>query len=88
MSEYYNTSYTLIHRIKDRYDDDAWQDGVEELVAKPDRVVVTEAGRAMDEAVRAARVGSELWPLFVVLAVLCAIAESLVSRFMARDETA
>ena len=70
------------------YDDDAWRDGVSEIVSDPDRVVVTQAGRTMEDAVRSARVGSELWPLFVVLAVFCAIAESLVSRFMARDETA
>jgi len=68
-------------------DDDAWEDGIAALVSAPDRVVVTEAGRSMDDAVRSARVGSELWPLFVVLAVLCALAESLVSRFMAQDET-
>ena len=29
LSEFNNTRYTLIHRIKDRYDEDAWQEFVE-----------------------------------------------------------
>ena len=42
----------------------------------------------MAEAVQTARTGSELWPLFIVLAVLCAVGESLVARFMAQDAPA
>ncbi len=68
--------------------DSEWLTGVRTMVADPDRVVATATGRQLAEAVQVARVGSELWPLFIVLAVLCAIAESVVSRLMARDETA
>lgn len=62
--------------------DDTWNDGVQRLTNFPDRVVVTDAGRRLQESVNTARVGSELWPLFIVLAVMCAIAESLVARFL------
>lgn len=67
--------------------DNEWRSGVERLTMAPERVVVTEAGRRLQESINTARVGSELWPLFIVLAVLCAIAESLVARFMAQETT-
>jgi hypothetical protein len=63
-------------------DDDTWNSGVQRLTNFPDRVVVTDAGRRLQESINTARVGSELWPLFIVLAVMCAIAESLVARFL------
>lgn len=67
--------------------DDDWSDGVKRLTAAPERVVVTEPGRRLSESIQTARVGSELWPLFIVLAVMCAVAESLVSRFMAHESS-
>jgi len=69
------------------FGDDEWRSGMQTMVAKPDRVVVTQAGEQLAESARAARTGSELWPLCIVLAVLCAVAESLVSRFMASEES-
>jgi hypothetical protein len=61
-----------------------WEAEVSRLVRNPDHVVVAD-GRSVSEAVRAARTGSELWPLFIILAVACAIAESVVSRIGSRE---
>ena len=63
----------------------AWRTQVQGAVADPDRVVVTDARDEMRESIEEARTGSELWPLFIVLAVLFAVSESLVSRFMAQE---
>ena len=67
------------------FSDKEWEGGVGNVIADPSRVVVTKPGRAMVDAVTTARIGSELWPLFIILALMCAVAESLVSRFMAQD---
>ena len=71
--------------LLDYYSESEWRKGVEEFVGGSVVVEATEPGRDMSETVNKARVGSELWPLFIVLAVLCAVAESLVGRFMAQD---
>lgn len=65
--------------------DDEWEGGVGMLTPEPDRVFVSKPGRSIEQAVTTARTGSELWPLFIVLALCCAVAESLVSRFVAQD---
>ncbi len=62
-----------------------WKSQTNPMVKVPDHVVEVEAGRSMREVVTSARTGSELWPLFIVLALSCAAAEMLVSRFMATD---
>jgi len=49
-------------------------------------VDVIDATRPIGEGYRAALRGSELWPLFVVLAVFVAIAETMVARFGAREQ--
>lgn len=56
-----------------------WKQAVEKLVSQPEHVVLAE-GRTVTAAVMAARQGSELWPLCIVLALACAVAEMLVSR--------
>jgi len=65
-----------------------WKAGVDPLVPNPSHVVEVSADRSMSAVVGAARTGSELWPLFVLLALACAVAEMLVSRFMAQDSAA
>ncbi len=61
-----------------------WLKGVQACVTSPD-LVVSANGRSVEAAVRNARTGSELWPLCIVLAMTCAIAESLIVRFGARE---
>ncbi|MGA0834420.1 MAG: hypothetical protein ACO3QO_07875, partial [Candidatus Kapaibacteriota bacterium] len=51
-------------------------------------VTYTEPGKDLQTSMSQARIGSELWPLSIMLALLCAVAESVVSRMMARDATA
>lgn len=58
----------------------SWLEGIQKLTAFPSHVV-TANGRSVAEAIRTARQGSELWPLCIVVALLCAVAESLVTRF-------
>ncbi|MBU3740850.1 MAG: VWA domain-containing protein [Candidatus Kapabacteria bacterium] len=66
-------------------DDAAWKRGVADMVRATDRVVVVDAANGMERAVQHARIGSELWPLFIVLALLCAVAEMAVARFWATE---
>lgn len=58
----------------------SWLEGIQKLTAFP-KHVVTANGRSVGEAIRTARQGSELWPLCIVVALLCAVAESLMTRF-------
>lgn len=62
-----------------------WKAAVDKLVVRPDHVAEISAGESVRSAIQAARTGSELWPLSVVLALLCAVAEMLVARFFVRD---
>lgn len=55
------------------------------IVSAPDHVVTVSDASDVTAAISSARTGSELWPLFIVLAILCAIAEMLVSAFYARE---
>lgn len=66
-------------------DKGTWTDRVKPMVASPERVTAVDAADGMDRAVQHARIGSELWPLFIVLALLCAVAEMIVARFWARE---
>ncbi|MCX6141086.1 MAG: BatA and WFA domain-containing protein [Candidatus Kapabacteria bacterium] len=67
---------------------DKWKPLVDPLVGNADHVVEVSADTSMHDVVQAARTGSELWPLCVLLALACAIAEMLVSRFMAQETAA
>lgn len=58
---------------------------VKNIVSAPNHVVTVSDASNVNEAILSARTGSELWPLFIVLAILCAIAEMLVSAFFARE---
>ena len=62
-----------------------WKPLVEPLVVEADHVVEVSADTSMREVVQAARTGSELWPLCILLALVFAVAEMLVSRFMAQE---
>ncbi|MBK9182109.1 MAG: hypothetical protein IPM83_03100 [Ignavibacteria bacterium] len=66
----------------------AWKSAVDPLVTDPDHVIEVTAERSMRDVVQAARTGSELWPLAIVLALACAVAEMMVSRFMAQETAA
>lgn len=66
-------------------DDAAWRATVSRQVRDADHVEVVDASDGMDRAITHARLGSELWPLCIVLALLCAIAEMLVARYGARE---
>lgn len=68
------------------FEDDEWERGVGELSTHPDNIVVTKSDRSMEQAAMHARTGSELWSVFIVLSLLCAVAELLISRFFASDE--
>jgi YD repeat-containing protein len=63
----------------------AWKSQTDPLVVDPSHVVEVDASRSMRDVIQAARTGSELWPLLIVLAIACAVAEMLVARFMAQD---
>lgn len=67
--------------------DDLWLRSVKELSANPSHVVLA-TGRSVADAIRTARQGSELWPLCIVIALLCAVSESLVARYAATDKAA
>lgn len=62
-----------------------WLTSAKSLVKHPDHVVVAE-GRDVVGAVQSARLGSELWPLCIVLALACAVAESLIARYGASEQ--
>ncbi|MBI2794994.1 MAG: VWA domain-containing protein [Ignavibacteria bacterium] len=68
------------------FDDDEWRQGVGALTANHNNIIVTKSGRSMEQAAMKARTGSELWSLFIVLSLLCAFTELLISRFFASDE--
>lgn len=63
---------------------DTMQSRLQSMVGH-DYVDVISTTRPISEAYRASLRGSELWPLFVVLAVIVAVIETLVARFGARD---
>lgn len=80
------TVHRPMHESVLAYTDDAtWRDLVAARVAVPDHVTVVDASDGMDNAMSHARLGSELWPLCIVLALLCALAEMLVARYGARE---
>jgi hypothetical protein len=63
---------------------DTMQSGLQAMVGHG-YVDVISTTRPLSEAYRASLRGSELWPLFVVLAVIVAVIETLVARFGARE---
>jgi hypothetical protein len=67
------------------FDDATWRDRVKPMVASTDRIVSVDAAEGMERAVTHARIGSELWPLFIVLALCCALAEMVVARMGMRE---
>jgi hypothetical protein len=67
------------------FEQGAWKKDVDTLVIRPDHVAEIAAGSSVQAAIRQARTGSELWPLATVLALACALAEMLVSRYFVRD---
>lgn len=66
-------------------EDNTWKTAVADMVLVPDRVVVVSANSHLDSIIRSARTGSELWSVFILLAIACAVAEMMVSRFMAHE---
>lgn len=62
-----------------------WKKSVDPLVDTPEHVVELEPGSSIKKAIQQARTGSELWALFTVLALLMAITEMIVAKYMARD---
>lgn len=63
----------------------AWSDALKPMVEHPDHIVEVSNQSSMRAVAQAARTGSELWSLFVALAILCAFAEMAVSRLMAQE---
>lgn len=61
-------------------------DAVRKEIVDPQHAVLVETGSSIASALRVAREGSELWPLLIVLALMCAIAELMVQRFIAKEE--
>ena len=67
---------------------DEWAESVKDIATDDVQIVTTEPGRELQQSLLEAKVGSELWPLCILLALLCAGAESVVSRLITRGETA
>lgn len=55
------------------------------VVPDKGQIEVLQQSRNVAEEVTRARVGTELWKLFVVLAILCALAEMVVARTSSRE---
>ncbi|HRK04580.1 MAG TPA: BatA and WFA domain-containing protein [Chlorobiota bacterium] len=69
-----------------QYDDvDKAVSRVATLVVDGDRVVGINDSADIRQSIAEARTGSELWPLFLVLALLSAFGEMFVARYAARD---
>lgn len=77
-----------IESLLEFMDADQWQQAAQRMVDASVDVTYTEPGKDLQTSMSKARIGSELWPLSIMLALLCAVAESAVSRMMARDATA
>jgi len=71
----------------DFFDRDAWSEGLAPMVDHPEHIVEVSAQSSMRDVAQAARTGSELWSVCVVLALLFAAAEMAVSRFMAQESS-
>lgn len=63
----------------------ALRDAVGRFLQNSDQSVLLDATKPLGAEVQRARTGSELWPLCVVLALLCAVTEMLVATFWARE---
>lgn len=60
-------------------------DRLVEFVPDKGQVEVLEQTRNVADAVTRARIGTELWKLFVILAILCALAEMVIAKTSARE---
>ena len=69
-------------------DNTVWKMSVRSMVDKPELVAVVDAGSSLREEIQRARTGSELWPLFIVLALLFALTEMAVVRYGAVEKAA
>lgn len=72
----------------DYFENRQWSDALKPMVDHPDHVVDVSSQSSMRDIAQQARTGSELWSVFVVLALLCAVAEMAVSRLMAQESSA
>lgn len=71
----------------DYYAGSEWSDALKPMVDHPEHIVDVTTRSSMRDVAQQARTGSELWSVFVVLSLLCAVAEMAVSRFMAQEST-
>jgi hypothetical protein len=69
----------------DYLEPEALRDAAGRLLENGDQAVLLDPTKPLGAEVQRARTGSELWPLCVVLALLCALAEMLVATFWARE---
>ena len=69
-------------------ENETWKTSVRAMVTSPDLVAVVDAGTSIRDEVQRARTGSELWPLFIALALLFALTEMAVVRFGAVEKAA
>jgi hypothetical protein len=69
-------------------ENETWKTSVRTMVTSPDLVAVVDAGTSIRDEVQRARTGSELWPLFIALALLFALTEMAVVRFGAVEKAA
>lgn len=85
------TTVTVNPRITesrlDYYAGSEWSDALKPMVDHPEHIVDVTTRSSMRDVAQQARTGSELWSVFVVLSLLCAVAEMAVSRFMAQEST-
>ncbi|NQW30162.1 MAG: BatA domain-containing protein [Ignavibacteria bacterium] len=69
------------------FDSNEWLSSIQQNITAPKQAVLVESGGSVANAIRAAREGSELWPLLIILALVCALSELFLQRYMAREET-
>lgn len=74
-----------VESVQEYVDRDETESIVQQTTDRPGLVVVHRNDDGYRDIRSAVRAGSELWSLFVALALLCVIAEMIVARYFARD---
>lgn len=64
------------------YDKDEFKKAIAQNVEEKTPIEVLDATQNVSQSVARARIGTELWKLFVILAIVCALAEMIVARLV------
>jgi hypothetical protein len=71
----------------DKYSEDDFKSSLNKYLGKNAGIEYVDDIRNIRESVKKARTGTELWKLFIILAIACGIAEMIVAR-VSKNETA